>query len=219
MIPLRDIVPSRTRPYVTVAIILLNVAVFLFELSLPAPARQALIQTYGVVPAAFAWSTLITSMFLHAGWLHIGGNMLYLWIFGDNVEDRVGHGRFLVFYLLCGIVAGLAQVFSAPASIVPTIGASGAIAGIMGAYIVLYPRSRILSLVPLFIFWPIIEVPAVFFLGLWFLVQLVSVGSSAASPLGGGIAIWAHIAGFLAGMAGILVFRRPERERVEWWSD
>ncbi|HVC19464.1 MAG TPA: rhomboid family intramembrane serine protease [Vicinamibacterales bacterium] len=219
MIPLRDIVPSRTRPYVTVAIILLNVAVFLFELSLPAPARQALIQTYGVVPAAFAWSTLITSMFLHAGWLHIGGNMLYLWIFGDNVEDRVGHGRFLVFYLLCGTVAGLAQVFSAPASIVPTIGASGAIAGIMGAYIVLYPRSRILSLVPLFIFWPIIEVPAVFFLGLWFLVQLVSVGSSAASPLGGGIAIWAHIAGFLAGMAGILVFRRPERERVEWWSD
>jgi membrane associated rhomboid family serine protease len=174
MIPLRDIVPSRTRPYVTVTIIILNAAAFFLEISLPPAARQQLIQTYGLVPAAFAWSAVFTSMFLHAGWLHIGGNMLYLWIFGDNVEDQVGHGRFVIFYLLCGTVAALAQTFSDPMSPVPTIGASGAIAGVMGAYIVLYPKSRVLTLIPLFVFWEIIEIPAVFFLGFWFLLQVFS---------------------------------------------
>ncbi len=219
MIPLRDIVPSRTRPYVTVTIIVLNAAAFLFELLLPPAARQAFLQTWGVVPAAFSWPTLITSMFLHAGWLHIGGNMLYLWIFGDNVEDRVGHGRFVVFYLLCGSVAALGQVFANPSSAIPTIGASGAIAGVMGAYIVLYPRSQVLTLIPLIIFWEIIEVPAIFFLGFWFLLQLMSAGVVAQSAHGGGVAFWAHIAGFLTGMGLVYLFKRPERERVEWWSE
>jgi membrane associated rhomboid family serine protease len=219
MIPLRDIVPSRTRPYVTVTLIILNSVAFLFELSLPPEARQQFLYVFGLVPVHFSWATLFTSMFLHAGWLHVGGNMLYLWIFGDNVEDQVGHGRFLVFYLLCGMVAALAQVWSDPLSPVPTIGASGAIAGVMGAYIVLFPRSRVLTLVPLFIFWEIIEIPAVFFLGFWFLLQVMSVGAVApGTSHAGGVAFWAHIAGFVAGMGIVLIFRRPERERVEWWS-
>jgi membrane associated rhomboid family serine protease len=148
--------------------------------------------------------------------------MLYLWIFGDNVEDRFGHGRFLVFYLLCGTVAALAQVAVSPDSTVPTIGASGAIAGVMGAYFVLYPHSRVLALIPLFIFWPIVEIPAVFFLGFWFLLQLVSGFGSLAltqQTQGGGVAFWAHVAGFLAGLLGVVIFRRRERERVEWWND
>ena len=130
------------------------------------------------MPAAFSWVTVFTSMFLHGGLLHVAGNMLYLWIFGDNVEDRMGHGRFLVFYLLCGIAAALAQTIAAPDSVVPMVGASGAIAGVMGAYFVLYPKSRIVTLVPLFFFFQIIEVPAIFFLGIWFVMQFLSgVGS------------------------------------------
>jgi hypothetical protein len=135
------------------------------------------------------------------------------------VEDQVGHGRFVIFYLLCGTVAALAQTFSDPMSPVPTIGASGAIAGVMGAYIVLYPKSRVLTLIPLFVFWEIIEIPAVFFLGFWFLLQVFSAGTvTTGTQQGGGVAFWAHIAGFLAGIAAVLIFRRPERERVEWWS-
>jgi membrane associated rhomboid family serine protease len=160
-------------------------------------------------------------MILHGGFLHFGGNMLYLWIFGDNVEDRLGHGRFLVFYLLCGVAAALAQTMMAPNSPVPMIGASGAIAGVMGAYLVLYPRSKIVTLLPIFFFIQLIEVPAVFFLGVWFLMQFVSgVGSvaSAGEPAGG-VAFWAHVAGFVAGLGGVLAFRRPERQRVEWWDE
>jgi membrane associated rhomboid family serine protease len=147
--------------------------------------------------------------------------MLYLWIFGDNVEDRMGHGRFLVFYLLCGATAALAQTFTDPASIVPMVGASGAIAGVMGAYFVLYPRSRIVTLVPIFFFIRIIEVPAIFFLGIWFLMQFASGLGSIATAAGepaGGIAFWAHVAGFGAGLATVTLFRRPERTRVEWWN-
>jgi membrane associated rhomboid family serine protease len=161
-------------------------------------------------------------MFLHGGLLHFGGNMLYLWIFGDNVEDRMGHGRFLVFYLLCGAAAALAQTAAGPDSLVPMVGASGAIAGVMGAYFVLYPHSRIVTLLPFFIFFHVIEVPAIFFLGIWFVMQLLSgVGSIAAATGGepaGGIAFWAHAAGFAAGVSGVLLFRRPERQRVEWWN-
>ncbi len=148
--------------------------------------------------------------------------MLYLWIFGDNVEDRMGHGRFLVFYLLCGVAAALAQTITAPDSLVPMVGASGAIAGVMGAYFVLYPKSRIVTLVPLFFFFQIIEVPAILFLGIWFLMQFVSgLGSivTVAARSTGGIAFWAHVAGFVAGISGVVVFRRPERQRVEWWHD
>jgi membrane associated rhomboid family serine protease len=164
---------------------------------------------------------MVTSMFLHGGFLHFGGNMLYLWIFGDNVEDRMGHGRFLVFYLLCGAAAALAQTVVNPDSVVPMLGASGAIAGVMGAYFVLYPHSRILTLVPIFIFIQLIEVPAIFFLGIWFVFQFLSgVGSiaTAAGEPGGGIAFWAHIAGFAAGIATVGLFRRRERLRVDWWS-
>ena len=156
-----------------------------------------------MIPADFAWDAVATSMFLHGGWLHLIGNMLSLWIFGDNVEDRLGHGRFILFYLLCGTLAALAHVWADPLSPLPTIGASGAIAGVMGAYFVLYPHSRVITLLPIFVFIQIVEVPAVVFLGLWFLLQLVSgMGSQLAATTGeavGGIAFWAHIGGFAVG--------------------
>ena len=222
MIPLRDVIPSRTTPYVTIALIALNALTFVYQLSLGEGVNDFILY-FGLVPAAFSWVAVFTSMFLHGGFLHFGGNMLYLWIFGDNVEDRMGHGRFLVFYLLCGVAAALAQAIINPDSVVPMVGASGAIAGVMGAYFVLYPRSRIVTLVPLFVFVQIMEVPAIFFLGIWFLMQFVSgVGSIATAVSGepaGGIAFWAHVAGFVAGVSGVLVFRRPERQRVEWWND
>src|SRR3954462_9473360 len=176
MIPLRDVIPSRTTPFVTVTIIVLNAAAWFYELALPEDVLPAFLQAYGVVPAAFTTPTLVTSMFLHGSWSHVIGNMWYLWIFGDNVEDRVGHGRFIIFYLLCGMAAALGQVAVDPQSTLPTIGASGAIAGVMGAYFVLYPQSRVLTLVPLIIFWDVIELPAIFLLGFWFLMQLFSAG-------------------------------------------
>ena len=221
MIPLRDIIPSRTTPVVTIALITINVLVFLYELSL-GRAVDAFTLYWGLVPAAFSWVTVLTSMFLHGGFLHVAGNMLYLWIFGDNVEDRMGHGRFLVFYLLCGVAAALAQTITAPDSVIPMVGASGAIAGVMGAYFVLYPKSRIVTLIPIFFFFQVIEVPAILFLGIWFLMQFLSgLGSivSVASGSTGGVAFWAHVAGFVAGLSGVVVFRRPERQRVEWWHD
>ena len=216
MIPLKDVIPSRTTPFVTVTIIVLNSVGFLFELSLPEERLESFLRVMGVVPADFLWPTVLTSMFLHGGWLHFLGNMLYLWIFGDNVEDQLGHGRFVLFYLLCGVTAALAHIFMNPFSVAPTIGASGAIAGVMGAYFVLYPRSRILALVPLLIFWDIFEVPAIFFLGLWFVIQFFSGVGSVAAGAGietGGVAFWAHVAGFLAGMVGVLVFRKRRRNR------
>jgi len=222
MIPLRDVIPSRSTPVVTVGIIVLNAGVFAYQLSLGA-AGQAFIFDYGLVPSEFSPVTLVSSMFLHGGLMHFGGNMLYLWIFGDNVEDRVGHWRFVMFYLLCGAAAALAQTWANPDSPVPMVGASGAIAGVMGAYFLMYPRSRIVTLIPIFVFIQLVEVPAVIFLGLWFLLQFLSGLSTAVlSPdadLSGGIAFWAHVAGFAAGLASVNVFRRPERERVEWWHD
>jgi membrane associated rhomboid family serine protease len=210
MIPLRDVIPSRTTPYITVTIIVLNAIAWLFEIALPREIVPAFVQLYGVVPADFRPSTLITSMFLHGSWSHVLGNMWYLWIFGDNVEDRLGHGRFIVFYLLCGIVAALGQVAADPSSWLPTIGASGAIAGIMGAYFVLYPRSRVLTLIPLIIFWDIIELPAILLLGFWFVMQLFSAGAIAATANAGrgGVAFAAHVAGFVVGMLGVFVFRK-----------
>ena len=222
MIPLRDIIPSRTTPVVTIALITINVLVFLYELSL-GRAVDAFTLYWGLVPAAFSWVAVLTSMFLHGGIMHVAGNMLYLWIFGDNVEDRMGHGRFLVFYLLCGTAAALAQTITQPDSVVPMVGASGAIAGVMGAYFVLYPKSRIVTLVPLFFIFQVVEVPAILFLGIWFLMQFVnglgSIVTVAAGQSAGGIAFWAHVAGFVAGISGVVVFRRPERQRVEWWHD
>jgi membrane associated rhomboid family serine protease len=215
VIPLRDVIPSRTTPVLTVSLIAANVTVFLYELTLGRGVEE-FTRVFGLVPADFSWFTLFTSMFLHGGLFHVGGNMLYLWIFGDNVEDRMGHGRFLAFYVLCGTAAALTQVFTSPDSTVPMVGASGAIAGVMGAYFVLYPRS---TLIPLFFFFQIVEIPAIFFLGIWFVMQFLSgVGSIAASATGG-VAFWAHIGGFVAGVGGVLLFRRPERQRVEWWHD
>jgi membrane associated rhomboid family serine protease len=222
MIPLRDVIPSRTTPVVTVTILVVNVLAFLYETSMGPAALDEFLMTHGIVPAAFAWSDVLTSMFLHGGWLHLIGNMLSLWIFGDNVEDRLGHGRFIVFYLLCGTLAALAHVWVDPLSLVPTIGASGAIAGVMGGYFVLYPQSRIITLLPIFIFIQIIEVPAVVFLGLWFLLQLVSgVGSQLAAATGeaaGGIALWEHVGGFVVGALLVKLMARPERAGIEWYD-
>jgi rhomboid family protein len=215
MIPLRDVIPSRSVPFFTVTFIVLNAVAFLFEISLSDRALQELIVTFGVVPAELNPITFVTSMFLHSGWLHFLGNMLYLWIFGDNVEDRLGHFRFVLFYLGCGVAAAAAHVWVNPDSAIPTIGASGAIAGVMGAYFVLYPHSRVLALVPLFIIWEIIEVPAIIFLGIWFVMQFFSgIGSLARTGVeSGGVAFWAHIAGFVAGIAGVLVLKKPSRTR------
>jgi membrane associated rhomboid family serine protease len=219
MIPLRDVIPSRTTPYITVTIIAINAVAWLYEVALPHESLNQFLTIYGVVPAYFAWPTLVTSMFLHGSWSHVIGNMWYLWIFGDNVEDRVGHGRFIVFYLLCGFVAALGQVAVDPNSTLPTIGASGAIAGVMGAYFVLYPHSRVLTLIP-WIFLQIVELPAIMLLGFWFLMQLFSAGTLAvtANTHGGGVAFAAHVAGFVAGIGGVFVFRKRdldpwERER------
>jgi membrane associated rhomboid family serine protease len=223
MIPLRDVIPSRSFPYITITIIVLNALAWLFEVSLPRETLGEFLAVYGVVPAYFSAPTLITSMFLHGGWSHIIGNMWYLWIFGDNVEDRLGHGRFLVFYLLCGIAAAAGQIVMDPSSTLPTIGASGAIAGVMGAYFVLYPHSRVLTLIPWIIFWEVIELPAVILLGFWFLMQLFSAGAiavTASSHGSGGVAFAAHIAGFLVGMAGVFVFRKRQLdpwERMDYY--
>src|SRR5690348_1145764 len=222
MIPLRDVIPSRTTPYITVTIILLNALAWFYEISMPEHALARFLYVYGVVPAAFSPATLITSMFLHGSWSHVIGNMWYLWIFGDNVEDRVGHGRFIVFYLLCGIVAALGQTAIDPTSTLPTIGASGAIAGVMGAYFVLYPHSRVLTLIPLIIFWELIELPAIVLIGFWFLMQLFSAGAIAvtASTHGsGGVAFAAHVVGFLVGVVGVFVFRKREVDRWERIDD
>jgi membrane associated rhomboid family serine protease len=218
MIPLRDVIPSRTTPYITITIIALNGLAWLFELSLPHDVLTEFLTTFGVVPAYFTAPTLITSMFLHGSWSHVLGNMWYLWIFGDNVEDRVGHGRFIVFYLLCGIVAAFGQILIDPSSTLPTIGASGAIAGVMGAYFVLYPRSRVLTLIPLIIIWEVIELPAVVLLGFWFLMQLFSAGTIAmtSSTAGGGVAFMAHVGGFVCGMGSVFLFRKPERAQQYW---
>jgi membrane associated rhomboid family serine protease len=220
MIPLRDVIPSRTRPVVTVALIALNALVFLRQMGLPPDVLEAFIHAFGLVPADFSWLNVFSSMFVHGGLMHAGGNMLYLWIFGDNVEDRMGHGRFLVFYLLSGVGAALAQTAAAPDSLVPMVGASGAIAGVMGAYFVLYPRSRVLTLIPFPI--TVIEIPAVYFLGVWFLMQFVNgmatLAPGAEGQLAGGVAFWAHAAGFGVGALLVFLFRRPERQRVDWWD-
>jgi membrane associated rhomboid family serine protease len=219
MIPLRDVIPTRTWPIVNVALIVVNAVVFLHEQTLGPRALEAFVRTYGLIPAYFQWDDVLTSMFLHGGWAHFGGNMLYLWIFGDNVEDRLGHVRYLLFYLICGAAAAFAQTFVSGASLIPMIGASGAISGVLGAYLVLFPHSRVLTVVPIVFFIQLLEVPAIVLLGLWFLMQLISgVGTIGARADIGGIAFWAHVAGFVAGLGLVYVFRQPERQTVEWWD-
>ena len=220
MIPLRDVIPSRTTPGVTISLIVLNVLVYLFALMLTADGRSAFIYAFGLVPAYFAIANIFTAMFVHGGFVHLAGNMLFLWIFGDNVEDRVGHGRFIVFYLACGVAAALAQTMMSPNSLVPMVGASGAIAGVMGAYLVLYPHSRVLMLFPFPVF--VFELPAVAFLGVWFLIQFLNginqLPVFEKNAISGGVAFWAHVVGFVAGVILILFMKRPERSTVEWWD-
>jgi membrane associated rhomboid family serine protease len=203
MFPLRDTQPSYSTPVVTVLLIAVNMMVFLFEFSLDPYSLNLLIETYGLTPDRFHLSNLVTSMFLHGGWMHVLGNMWFLWIFGDNIEDIMGHGKFLLFYLLCGVAAALGHVFFNPASRIPTVGASGAIAGVMGAYILKFPHSRITTLVFIFIFITTFEVPAAVMLAYWFFIQLFSgFGSIAYSHASeGGVAWFAHVGGFLTGLA------------------
>jgi membrane associated rhomboid family serine protease len=220
MIPLRDVIPSRTTPYITITLIVLNALAWFYELAVPKDLLPVFLQTYGVVPASFSAPTLVTSMFLHGSWSHVIGNMWFLWIFGDNIEDRLGRGRFVLFYLICGIGAAAGHILMEPRSMLPTIGASGAIAGVMGAYFVLYPHSRVLTLVPLFIYWEIVELPAIFLLGFWFLMQLFGAGigtiSSTSGAESGGIAFMAHVAGFALGALIVFVFRKSRQEPQLW---
>lgn len=243
MIPLRDDVPSRSVPFVNYALIALNGLLFMIELGMGARIERFFYEA-AVIPALFTGRDhalspgeilatslypatgfrLLISMFLHGGWAHFLGNMLYLWIFGDNVEDRLGRLRYLLFYLICGWTASYAHIWSDPASTVPSIGASGAIAGVLGAYMVLYPHARVVTLLPLGLFTQLVKIPAVFFLGFWFLQQFLSgaLSLTAQTAQTGGVAWWAHIGGFAAGLVLVWVLARPERRppgRDAWWED
>ncbi|MBI5492766.1 MAG: rhomboid family intramembrane serine protease [Deltaproteobacteria bacterium] len=214
MIPLKDDVPSYTFPYVTIAIIALNIFVFTYQLTLGVRGTESFIYRTAAIPYEITNLidirprsvvppplTLFTAMFVHGGILHLAGNMLFLWIFGDNIEDALGHFKFILFYLGSGVVASMAHISMEPSSTLPMIGASGAIAGVLGAYFLLFPRAKVLTLVFLVFFINVVRLPAVIFLGLWFLFQILSSGS------GGGIAWYAHIGGFVAGAAAIMILR------------
>lgn len=239
MIPLKDDIPSRTFPIVNITLIILNIFFFLVEVSL-GDRLNALFGSFGVVPAKFFASyyiagdrivyigaaeriiPLFTSMFLHGGWFHLFGNMLYLWIFGDNVEDRMGHLRYLIFYLLCGLIASLTHILFNPTSTIPSVGASGAIAGVLGAYMLLYPTARVIVLIVLFFYIDFVALPALIVLGFWFIMQffsgVLSLGVQNASA--GGVAWWAHIGGFVAGMVLVFVFKKRNYRPIGrdlWW--
>ncbi|HZL04623.1 MAG TPA: rhomboid family intramembrane serine protease [Coriobacteriia bacterium] len=224
MIPLRDDNPTRRFPFVTVLLIVANLAIFLYEASLSDAALNAFIATWGLVPArllahpgdAGQLTTLLTSMFLHGGWLHVLGNMLYLWIFGNNIEDRLGHVGFTLFYLAAGVAAAFAQVAASGSVDIPTIGASGAIAGILGAYLVLYPGAAVVTLIPIFFFIEVARVPAFLVIGFWFLLQLGNGVASLGDISSGGVAWFAHIGGFALGLvvaALVALWERAQRPR------
>lgn len=236
MIPLKDYNPTRHFPLLTVVLIVINVMVFVRD-RLTGHLEEVLVPTrhgavtathfigglsdrFALVPANLLlnpfqqWITVFTSMFLHGNWLHIGSNMLYLWIFGNNIEDRLGPARFLLFYFICGGVAAGAQIASAPLSAVPMVGASGAVAGVMGAYLVLYPRARILTLIPIFIFFTTVELPAFVIIGYWALLQFLNASLLGSGEMqGGGVAYFAHLGGFMAGIAMILIAGGTRRRR------
>ena len=215
MIPLRDTQPSLSKPLVTGFLIAVNILIFLYEFSLDPYSLNHFITQYGVVPGRFQFMDLFSSMFLHGGWFHLLGNMWFLWIYGDNVEDVLGHQKYLLFYILCGVAAGMVQVITNPGSRIPTVGASGAIAGVMGAYLIKFPRAKILTLVPIFIFVTTMEIPAIFMLLYWFVLQIFSgFGSAGTSNVSqGGVAWFAHIGGFLAGMLLIKIMGTEDRYR------
>ena len=220
MFPLRDTQPSYSKPVVTVSLIVINILVFLYEFSLDDYSQNAFIYAHGLVPDHFHFTNVLTSMFLHGGWLHVLGHMWFLWIFGDNIEDILGHVKFLLFYLLCGVVAAITQTYLNLDSRVPMVGASGAIAGVMGAYLVKFPHSRIYTLV-FYIFITTIEVPAWLMLIYWFAIQFFSgLGSLAAPVAQGGTAFFAHVGGFVAGIALIYLLgaRQPYQRRKDlYW--
>jgi membrane associated rhomboid family serine protease len=203
----------------TMLIIVVNVLVFFYQLSLDPYTLNHFISQNGIVPDRFQYRDLFSSMFMHGGWMHLIGNMWFLWIYGDNVEDILGHGKYLLFYLLCGIAAGLVHVLLNPYSRVPTVGASGAIAGVMGAYMVKFPHSRIVTLVPIFIFFTMLEIPALLILAYWFVIQIFSgLGSIGFSNVSrGGVAWFAHVGGFMAGV--LLVYMLGTKERFRHRRD
>ncbi|MEK7803380.1 MAG: rhomboid family intramembrane serine protease [Deltaproteobacteria bacterium] len=219
MIPLKDDNPKSTFPFVTIFIITANILVYIYQLTLGTKTVESFILSAGAIPYEITHFvdtapvdlirpplTLFSAMFIHGGLLHVAGNMLYLWIFGDNIEDRLGHVRFAVFYVLTGLIASIAHVITVPDSTIPMIGASGAVAGILGAYFLLYPRAHVLTLIFFFFFVDIVRIPALIFLGLWFVFQILSSGA------GGGIAWYAHIGGFVGGVLLVKLFekRRPK---------
>ncbi len=231
MIPLRDSVPRRTFPFTNNLLLAANVFVFFLQIT-PGPGEEAFLARWAFIPdrlfhpAAWGMSplaslgTVFSAMFLHAGVLHLGGNLLFLWIFGDNVEDALGHLRYLLFYLASGLAAASLQTILNPASAVPNIGASGAIAGVLGGYFVLYPRARVVTIVPLFILFPLVEVPAGLYLLFWFLMQFwmgsVNLTSAARHPEAGGVAFWAHVGGFVAGVILVLLVRPRRRPAARY---
>ena len=222
VLPLRDENPTKTFPIFTGLLIFINIAIFLYEISIGNNLTQFIME-YGLIPAdignlqsMYSLSPFISSIFIHGGFLHVAFNMLYLWIFGNNIEDYLGHFKFILFYLFCGICGSVAHILSNPLSQIPTIGASGAIAGVLGAYIILFPKARIITLVPLFIFIQIMNLPAFLVIGLWFILQIFSGFASITSGVyqnTGGTAWFAHIGGFLAGLSFIIAFYRKKMPR------
>jgi membrane associated rhomboid family serine protease len=225
MFPIQDTVQSRSIPLATWGLIVVNGVVFLQELTLPPKQLQQLITLLGLVPAQLGsdvqgWWPLLTCMFLHGGWLHFLSNMWTLYLFGDNVEDRMGPVRYLIFYLLCGVAGNLTHCVTNATSTIPTIGASAAIAGVLGAYFVLFPAARILTLVPILFVPFVVEVPAVFYIGLWFLSQLFSgTLSLIASDNYQGVAWWGHIGGFVAGVVLLSAFKKPSQRYRHYYAD
>lgn len=230
MIPLKDTTPRQSFPFITVLLIVINFIVFFHQIQLSPAAGDHFVRVYGLVPSriqlalagrhytvAQALVPLFTCMFLHGGWLHIIGNMWFLWIFGGNVEDRMGSASYLLFYLLCGLGSGISQVAFSWGSTVPSIGASGAISGVLGAYIVFFPTSRILSLVPLLVIWFMARIPAWIFIGLWFVVQFLSGLGSLATASTGGVAWWAHVGGFVLGAVLAKPFASTPRRTASAW--
>jgi membrane associated rhomboid family serine protease len=223
MIPLRDINPRRTVPIVNVALIIINVLMFFWEISLGRNLMPAM-EHLAFVPLKF-WTpgdlgsdvvSIFVSMFLHGGWMHLAGNMLYLWVFGDNLEDRLGHFRYLLFYIACGVAATFAHAIVNSSSALPAVGASGAIAGVLGGYLILFPGARVMTLIPIFMFITVRELPAIVVLGLWFVLQLFTGAATLGPPSaesGGGVAYFAHIGGFVMGILLVLLLRGRTKPR------
>lgn len=217
MIPLKDDNPTSTYPYITVGLIIINVLVFIYELSWGTHLEHFL-SKYGATPVlllnnvpipqeyAAPYMTVFTSMFLHGGFFHVAGNMLYLWIFGNNIEDSMGHTRFIIFYLICGVIAVYTFSLVNPRSTIPMVGASGAVSGVLGAYLILFPRAKVLTLIPFGFYMQIVKIPAVFVLGFWMVIQIIN--GMVSGKTGGGVAWFAHIGGFIAGMGLIGLFKR-----------